>query len=205
MTGEIDAVSLKAGDWDGAFAAGATPWNTGRPQPAFQRLAQEGRLAGRVLDIGCGTGEHALLAAANGAKAAGVDIAPWAIAQAVEKARERGLTATFIVADATALSDVGSFDVVMDSGAFHVFDDAGRSAYVKSLAAVTHPGSMLYLQCFSDRMPGDWGPRRVRQEELREAFAEGWTIERIEPAAFELAPGNPMPEAAAWLATIGRV
>lgn len=205
MAEEIDAASPAAGDWDGAYAAGATPWDIGRPQPAFQRLAQEGCLAGRVLDVGCGTGEHALLAAAHGAEVTGVDIAPAAIARAAEKARARGLAVTFTIADATALPDLGSFDVVIDSGVFHVFDDATRPAYVKSLAAVTHPGSMLYLQCFSDRMPGDWGPRRVRQEELREAFAEGWRIERIEPASFELAPGTPVPEAASWLATIRRL
>ncbi len=39
-----------------ALYGGVAPWDTGRPQPAFVRLAEEGRLAGRVLDAGCGTG-----------------------------------------------------------------------------------------------------------------------------------------------------
>src|SRR5262249_42209161 len=43
---------------------GTPPWDIGRPQPAFQRLADEGALRGRVLDAGCGTGEHTLMAAA---------------------------------------------------------------------------------------------------------------------------------------------
>jgi hypothetical protein len=56
--------------------------------------------------------------------------------------------------------------------------------------------------CFSDRQPGDWGPRRVSEAELRSAFADGWTTESIEPAEFEVAiePDR----AQAWLATILR-
>jgi predicted RNA methylase len=58
-------------DWDAVYAAGMPPpWDIGRPQPAFVRLARSGVLAGRVLDVGCGTGEHALLAAAHGADGA---------------------------------------------------------------------------------------------------------------------------------------
>jgi methylase of polypeptide subunit release factors len=55
------------------------PWDIGRPQPAFARLAAEGRLRGRVIDVGCGTGEHVLMAAAAGCDTLGVDIAPSAI------------------------------------------------------------------------------------------------------------------------------
>jgi len=69
--------------WDSAYQAGPPPWDIGRPQPAFIRLAGSGLLSGRVLDAGCGTGEHVLLAAAHGAQAMGVDVS----ALAIEKAR----------------------------------------------------------------------------------------------------------------------
>ncbi len=49
-------------DFD-ALYAGTPPWDIGRPQPAFLALAQEGAIRGRVLDVGCGTGEHVLMAA----------------------------------------------------------------------------------------------------------------------------------------------
>jgi hypothetical protein len=35
------------------------PWEIGRPQPALLALAEAGAIHGRVLDMGCGTGEHA--------------------------------------------------------------------------------------------------------------------------------------------------
>src|SRR5262245_61449495 len=47
-------------------------WDIGRPQPALLALASSGALHGRVLDIGCGTGEHVLMAAAHGLDATGV-------------------------------------------------------------------------------------------------------------------------------------
>jgi SAM-dependent methyltransferase len=50
------------------------PWDTGAPQPAFAALAGSGAFRGRVLDAGCGTGEHTLLAAVAGLDATGTDL-----------------------------------------------------------------------------------------------------------------------------------
>jgi SAM-dependent methyltransferase len=192
--------------WDSAYEAGSrAPWDIGRPQPAFVRLADDGLLCGRVLDAGCGSGEHALLAAARGADAVGVDISPRAIGQARHKAAGRGLTARFEVGDALRLDDLGlTFDTVVDSGLFHVFDDADRARYVTSLASVLPSGGTCYLMCFSERQPGHMGPRRVRQEELRAAFSDGWDVIAIVAEAFEVNPGLGTPTAQAWLATIRR-
>jgi cyclopropane fatty-acyl-phospholipid synthase-like methyltransferase len=193
--------------WDSAYEAGSRPpWDIGRPQRAFVRLADGGLLSGRVLDAGCGSGEQALLAAARGADAVGVDVSPRAIEQARRKADERGLTVRFEVADALSLGELGlTFDTVIDSGLFHVFDDAGRARYVTSLAGVLAPGGTCYLMCFSDRQPGTLGPRRVRQEELRTAFSDGWAVTAIVAEAFEVNPGFGAPETQAWLATIRRM
>jgi cyclopropane fatty-acyl-phospholipid synthase-like methyltransferase len=194
--------------WDEAYAAGTpAPWDIGRPQPAFVRLAEQGLLSGRVLDSGCGTGEQTLLAAAHGADATGVDVSGRAIQRAIQKAAERGLRARFEVADALDLGDLElTFDTIVDSGVFHVFDDPNRARYVASLASVLRPGGYCYLMCFSDRQPGTFGPRRVRQDELRAAFSDGWTIASIEAAAFELnQTGLGISSAQAWLAAIERI
>ncbi len=124
--------------WDASYTADTpAPWDIGRPQPAFARLADEGRLTGRLLDAGCGTGENALLAASRGADVTGIDVAPTAIARARAKASERGLTARFEVADALDLGRLSlTADTVIDSGVFHVFGDEDRTRYVASLAAV---------------------------------------------------------------------
>ena len=199
---------MTTSSWDDSYAGSTPPpWDIGQPQAAFAQLAAHGLLTGQVLDAGCGTGEHTLLAASSGADALGVDGSALAIEQARNKAAERRIKASFEVADALSLADLGqSFDVVIDSGLFHVFDDASRARYVTSLASVLRPGGHLYLMCFSDRQPGTAGPRRVSQDELRSAFADGWQIDAIQADTFEVNPGPffDATQVQAWLASIRR-
>ena len=126
------------------------------------------------------------MAAEHGLEATGVDTAPSAIAIAERKAAERGLAVRFAVHDALDLGRLGeTFDTLLDSGLFHVFDDHDRARYVESLASATVPGSTYHMLCFSDREPGDWGPRRVSAAEIEASFETGWRIETLEPVAFE--------------------
>jgi len=190
-------------DFDASYSA-QPPWDIGHPQPAFVEIADAGKLRGRVLDVGCGTGEHVLMAAERGLPALGVDSAPTAIAIAERKARERGLDARFLVWNAVDLESLAErFDTVLDSGLFHVFDDDDRARFVESLAAVTAPEARYHLLCFSDRQPGDWGPRRVSQQEIRSSFARGWRVYSIEAVTFDvtLDPAG----VRAWRAAITRI
>ena len=204
---DIDPVLLRRQsieDFDASYRGGTPPWDIGRPQAVFRRLVEAGALRGRVLDVGCGTGEHALLAAASGLEVTGVDAAPTAISVAREKAAERSLEVRFEVFDALDLPGLGAeFDTVLDCGLFHVFDDDDRARFVAALRGVVVRGGRYFLLCFSDKQPGDWGPRRVSQDELRESFADGWRVDAIEDAELETTLG---PEGArAWLATFTRV
>jgi ubiquinone/menaquinone biosynthesis C-methylase UbiE len=194
--------------WDDSYTEEVPPpWDIGRPQQAFVRLADQGLLTGHVLDAGCGTGEHVLLAATHGATGAmGVDLSPTAIERARGKAADRGIDARFEVGDALNLSlPAASFTTVIDSGLFHVFSDEDRPRYVASLASVLQSGGHVYLMCFSEREPGDMGPRRVRQEELRAAFADGWTFGSITADAFDVSGFFAANTTQAWLADIERI
>ena len=180
------------------------PWDIDRPQPALLAVAEAGGVTGRVLDVGCGTGEHALMAAARGCDALGIDFATAAITMAEAKARDRGVAVRFVVGDALELDSLNeTFDTVLDCGLFHVFDDADRAAYVQSLATATGSGARLYLLCFSDEEPGDWGPRRISQGEIQSSFANGWRVEAIEPSTLEITVDPHTVHG--WLATITRV
>jgi SAM-dependent methyltransferase len=195
-----------AHDWDASYAGPSPPWDIGRPQPAFVRLAEAGALIGSLLDAGCGTGEHTILAARYGARALGIDISPRAIEIAHRKVSGGMVGASFQVLDALRLITLGdAFDTIVDSGLFHVFDDAARALYVTAVHAVLRPGGHLHLMCFSDRQPGDWGPRRVTDGELRAAFASGWRIESLTPDRFDINPGLGSPTAEAWLADFVRL
>jgi len=191
-------------DFDEMYAAATPPWDIGRPQPAFVALADAGALQGKVLDVGCGTGEHALLAAGRGHDTTGVDLAEMAIASAISKAESRGLAANFLVWDALDLPGLGQqFDTVLDCGLFHVLDDNDRPKFLASLRGAVRSGGRYFVLCFSDRQPGDWGPRRISEAELHGCFADGWRVDSLEPTTIEIT-FDPA-EVHGWLASMTRL
>jgi SAM-dependent methyltransferase len=192
-----------ARSWDAWYRADRPPWEIDRPQPAVQRLLDDGAFRGDVLDVGCGTGENTMLLGSHGLQVLGVDWAAAAVEIAMAKAGERSLNVEFKVADALHLDALGrTFDTILDSALFHTFSDEARGEYVPSLESVTRPGSTLLLLCFSELEPWGGGPRRVTQAEIRNAFDDGWIVRSIVPERYEITfrPGY----ALAWLATIER-
>jgi cyclopropane fatty-acyl-phospholipid synthase-like methyltransferase len=180
------------------------PWEVGGPQPEVVRLADEGAFRGAVLDVGCGTGDHALYLAARGLRVTGVDASTTAIARAQEKARARGLTVPFAVADALDLRPLRQrFETALDSGLFHVFDDDERRRYAQSLGEAVGSGGQVHLLCFSDEEPPGQGPRRVSEWDLKVTFRGLFVLSAIRAARFEsrLHPGG----ARAWCATLTRL
>ncbi len=179
------------------------PWDIGRPQGEIIRIAEDGEIKGAVLDAGCGTGENALFLANLGYEVTGIDAAGGAIRKANEKSLERRVPVVFLEWDALKISGLGKrFDTVIDCGLFHVFSDEERPLYVEGLGSILSPGGILRMLCFSEMEPGDWGPRRVTQREIREAFARGWRVDSIREARFETNLG---PEGCgAWLSSITR-
>jgi hypothetical protein len=72
------------------------------------------------------------------------------------------------------------------------------------LASVIEAGGVLHLLCFSDKVPGTDGPRRVSRAELRDAFATGWDIDTIDDARIEVRDEWMVENPHAWLARIIR-
>jgi SAM-dependent methyltransferase len=154
--------------------------------------AMDAKPGERWLDVACGTGELAFLAAATGAEVTGCDLAPNLVETARRQAAEHGLDITFEVGDAEALPyGDASFDIVTSSiGAIFAPDHA---AVASELARVCRPGGRLGMTAWTSAeggvdkffqiigsyapppppgagIPFDWGEREHCEELLGPAF-----------------------------------
>lgn len=152
------------------------------PQPAVVALESSGSIRGRVLDVGCGAGEHTILLTGLGYDVLGVDFSPHAIARARENAAARGVDARFEVADAMNLGTAPTYDTVLDSALFHVFDEADRARYVANLHGATKSGALVHVLALSDAGRG-FGPQ-VSESDIRTAFGVGWAVEALEATTY---------------------
>jgi SAM-dependent methyltransferase len=129
------------------WAAGEYPLMAQRLKPAAQRAVDRARVApgDRALDVACGTGNAALMAAARGAApVVGVDAEPALLAVAASRADELDLGIDWREGDAQALPvDDGAFDVVLSVfGVAYAGDQAGAAA---ELARACAPGGRVVL------------------------------------------------------------
>jgi SAM-dependent methyltransferase len=102
-----------------------------------------------VLDVACGNGNTAIPAAKAGALVTGVDLAPYLIAQAVARAENAGVEATFEVGDAEDMPyDDASFDVVITM--FGAMFTPRPAVVASELQRVCRPGGYVAM--------GNWTP-----------------------------------------------
>jgi len=103
----------------------------------------------QMLDVACGSGQLALLAAREGVNVTGVDIAPNLIERAQARARADGLNARFMEGDAEALPfDDASFDVV--ASLFGAMFAPRPELVAQELLRVCSPGGIIAM--------GNWTP-----------------------------------------------
>lgn len=165
------------------YRLGITPWDSDRVPTPVRELAAAHRAApGRALDLGCGTGTHALHMAGRGWQVTGLDIAAKPLERARQRAEQAGLSVRWVRGDVTRLADAGvpaGFDVVLDVGCFHGLGPAQRRDYATGLEAVSAPRATLLMLAFS---PGFRGPlpRGASAEELTATLA-GWTLQQATP------------------------
>ncbi|MDH5704154.1 MAG: class I SAM-dependent methyltransferase [Aigarchaeota archaeon] len=174
--------------WDEEYIS-SPPWDIGHPQPALVELVRNREMRpGRVLDVGCGTGDNSIFLAKSGLSVVGIDIAKGAIGLAKAKAIERNATVDFQVANALELYlnfRRDEFDNVLDSGLFHTLGDEERPVFASQINRVLHIGGKYFMLCFSEKETSKGGPRRVAKDEIKETFSEMFKINHIRETVFE--------------------
>jgi SAM-dependent methyltransferase len=135
----------------------STPdWSLGRYEDTATRLEPAARVvveaaapaAGEhVVDVGCGTGNAALLAAECGARVTGIDPAPRLLEVARAQAAARGLDVTFAPGEAAALP-LGDGDADAVVSVFGVIFASDPRAAAAELARVTAPAGRIVLSAW---------------------------------------------------------
>lgn len=200
--GAFDAAYAGTEPFMGLHEPGKPPWEIGGPQPAVVALADAGLITGKVLDVGCGTGENALHLAARGLEVVGVDASGVGIEKAQAKARQRHLSCQFLVADALELDSWDErFDCIVDTGLLHLFSRTDCTRLVTGLHQVLRPGGRHHLVCFNHHKPPP--APRVSRHGIATTFRHGWRVERIVECRYEVLDGLKGPNA--WQASLVRL
>lgn len=109
----------------------------------------------RVLDVGCGDGENAMLLARLGADVTGIDVSPRSIEVCAERARINGVAGRirFVCAPLeTAELPAASFDIVACQGILHhVIPELER--VIRRIAGWTRPGGLVLISEPINLMP----------------------------------------------------
>jgi SAM-dependent methyltransferase len=162
-------------DW----GAGTYETTAAELEPVASTVVSRAALAAGedVLDLACGTGNAALLAAPLGARVVGVDSAPRLLAVARERARDGGIELDLREGDLLALPvDDASIDVVLSVFGVIFAEDPGRA--LREVARVLRPGGRALLTAWVPAGPIDatLGAMnrivgRITQAPSRERFA----------------------------------
>ena len=166
------------------YAEGSIPWDDPLPPPEVIALGVE-LPPGRALDLGCGYGRTAIYLAARGWSADGVDF----IAHAVEIARARataaggGERARFYQASVAELGFLEPpYDLAVDVGCMHSFDEETLRAYAAELVRLLRPGGrfllFVHLRDAADEDPED--VRGIEERSLMAQLGDDFQLDRVE-------------------------
>lgn len=179
-------------DWNNAYLNDETPWDKGYAAPPLAEFLERlkgqtvdgrsapasGRIEGRVLVPGCGTGHDVRLLAAQGAEVIGLDLAPSALkkAESFPKAgRESYEWGDFLNLEAAYH---GAFDWVVEHTCLCAIERSEREAYVNSLKLALKPGGQ-YLAIFFREVSdytGDGPPHPIAAEDIDALFGRDFEV-----------------------------
>lgn len=114
--------------------------------------ARDGRGSDTVLDLGCGTGRHAVILASRGKSVMGVDLSPEMVAIARRRAADADVTSVdFHIGDVRTFRSTARFDVVLMMFAVlgYQTEDADVEATLETAAAHLLPGGVLIFDVWN--------------------------------------------------------
>lgn len=123
---------------------------------AFIDAELGGDRALRILDVGCGTGRHAIRLAGMGYPVTGIDLSEAQIGRAREKAAEAGVSVDFRVMDARSMPFEAAFDAVimLCEGGFALMEtDEENFAILQGAVRALKPGGRFLFTTLNGLFP----------------------------------------------------
>jgi SAM-dependent methyltransferase len=138
---ELPSTAVRAEDWDRRWEGKALHVH-GEPS-AIVTDALEALEPGTALDLGCGSGRHAVLLAERGWQVTAVDFSDEALRQAREHARTRGVDVNWVHKDLLDYKPPGSFQLVLV--AYIHLPPHERRALLQRAGRAVAPGGVFLL------------------------------------------------------------
>ena len=134
---------MDADAWNARYDTPELVWK-GDPNQ-FLPAEVAGLAPGRALDLACGEGRNAVWLATQGWEVTGVDFAGVGLAKAEQLASDKGVTGTWIAADATTWEPPHTYDLVI---VFYLQLPADQlGAAVRTAVRALAPGGTFLLVC----------------------------------------------------------
>jgi 2-polyprenyl-3-methyl-5-hydroxy-6-metoxy-1,4-benzoquinol methylase len=130
----------------------------GEPFPMLVDALRAVTPPARVLDLGCGQGRDALLAARMGHDVVGVDLSRIGVEQMLEDAESEGLRVEGVVSDVLDFRSRRKFDVVILDRVLHLLlDDAERTRCLDRVATLTKKRGLVLVADVPKNAALIWG------------------------------------------------
>jgi SAM-dependent methyltransferase len=161
------------------YRIGFLPWDTDTVPGELRALAEgdDALPPGRALDLGCGTGTHAVYLAAHGWQVTAVDNVERALRRARDRAAAQKVTVNWVNADVSQLAQLGlepRFTLVFDRGCYHGLNERQRKAYADAVTELAPHGATLLIWAMRpNRTP--WEPAGADSAEIAARFAD-WEL-----------------------------
>lgn len=172
-------------DWENTYTSNKItdlPWYNPNLEIDLQNALEKlGLKSGTFLDLGTGPATQAKKLQEIGFEVTGVDIS----AEAIRQAKQTYKDIEFIQDDILQTNLTKRFDFILDRGCFHIIDPRQRGIYVKNVYNLLNDSGLLFLKCFSDKMPDTGsGPYRISKQVIKDNFEPYFQIEEISDTEF---------------------
>lgn len=159
------------------------PWyNPNLDSDLQNALDKLGLRSGTLLDIGTGPATQANKLEEKGFEVTGTDISK----EAILLAKQAYKNIEFIQDDILKTKLTKKFDFIFDRGCFHVIDEDKRKIYVKNVFNLLNDSGLLFLKCFSNKMPETgFGPHLISGQIIKDTFERHFFIEEINDTEFK--------------------